>query len=186
MSQSHIILVRHGEASEGWPVHPDPGLSELGRRQAAKTGDSLIEQIPSYQLISSPKKRAVETMEIMSKKEKGAFQLDSNFIEIPSADIQLNEKRDWLIRIFTTPIHELPETVQEWRNNLIAWLREAEGNFIVTTHFMVINTLVSYIASNNQISYFHPDYASRTEIFIKDKKLIQLILGDDKKTVINL
>ena len=98
----------------------------------------------------------------------------------------MNEKRDWLIRIFTTPIHELPETVQEWRNNLIAWLREAEGNFIVTTHFMVINALVSYIASNNQISYFHPDYASRTEIFIKDKKLIQLILGDDKKTVINL
>ena len=31
MSQSHIILVRHGEASAGWSVHPDPGLSAQGR-----------------------------------------------------------------------------------------------------------------------------------------------------------
>ena len=69
-------------------------------------------------------------MEIMSKKEKGAFQLDSNFIEIPSADIQLNEKRDWLIRIFTTPIHELPETVQGWRNNLIAWLKKLKATLL--------------------------------------------------------
>ena len=56
MSQSHIILVRHGEASEGWPVHPDPGLSELGRRQAAKTGDSLIEQILPISLFPVPRK----------------------------------------------------------------------------------------------------------------------------------
>ena len=34
MSQSHIILVRHGEASAEWSVHPDPGLSEHGREQA--------------------------------------------------------------------------------------------------------------------------------------------------------
>ena len=39
---------------------------------------------------------------------------------------------------------------------------------------------------NNKISCFHPDYASRTELFIKDGELTQLILGDDKKTVINL
>ena len=28
MSQSHIILVRHGEASAGWASHPDSGLSK--------------------------------------------------------------------------------------------------------------------------------------------------------------
>ena len=69
---------------------------------------------------------------------------------------------------------------------LTSALKGAEGNFIVTTHFMVINALVSYITNNDAISYFHPDYASRTEIFIKNGELTQLILGDDKKTVINL
>ena len=61
MSQSHIILVRHGEASAGWSVHPDPGLSAQGREQAENSGKSLINELSYYQLLSSPKKRAIET-----------------------------------------------------------------------------------------------------------------------------
>ena len=186
MSQSHIILVRHGEASVAWSAHPDPGLSELGSEQAAEAGKSLIDKISSYSLLSSPKKRAIETMEMMIKEKRCSFQLDSRFIEIPSDNINVDAKRDWLIKIFTTQIKELPEAVKEWRNNLIGWLNEVEGNVIVTTHFMVINTLVSYIVSNNKISYFHPDYASRTEIFLANGEMTKLVLGDDKKTVINL
>ena len=186
MSQSHIILVRHGEASAGWSVHPDPGLSAQGREQAENSGKILINEMSYYQLLSSPKKRAIETMEIMNQVTKNSFELDPRFIEIPSGNIVADKKKEWLVSIFTTPIEELPEAVKEWRNELINWLKEAEGNFIVTTHFMVINALISHITSNNAISYFHPDYASRTEIFIRNGELTQLILGDDKKTVINL
>ena len=186
MSQSHIILVRHGEASAGWSVHPDPGLSAQGREQAENSGKSLINELSYYQLVSSPKKRAIETMEIMNQGDKNSYKLDPRFIEIPSGSINANKKKEWLVNIFTTPIEELPEAVKKWRNELINWLKEVEGNFIVTTHFMVINALVSHITSNNAISYFHPDYASRTEIFIRNGELTQLILGDDKKTVINL
>ena len=57
MSQSHIILVRHGEASAKWSVHPDPGLSELGHEQAKDAGRLMKEKISSYQLLSSPKKK---------------------------------------------------------------------------------------------------------------------------------
>ena len=128
----------------------------------------------------------METMEIMIKGKKYSFELDPRFIEIPSGNVDADKKKDWLVRIFTTPIEELPKPVKEWRNKLINWLKEAEGNFIVTTHFMVINALVSHITGNEEISYFHPDYASRTEIFIKNGKLTQLILGDGKKTAINL
>ena len=128
----------------------------------------------------------METMEIMIKEKKYSFKFDPRFIEIPSGNVDADKKKDWLVRIFTTPIEELPEPVKEWRNKLINWLKEAEGNFIVTTHFMVINALVSHITGNEEISYFHPDYASRTEILIKNGKLTQLILGDGKKTTINL
>ena len=185
MSQSHIILVRHGEASAEWSVHPDPGLSKLGCLQAENTAKTLADQISCYRLLSSPKKRAIETMEIIDIK-KYSFELDDRFIEIPSGNIDAEEKKQWLMNIFTTPIDELPKTVKDWRNNLINWLKNTEGNFIVTTHFMVINALVSFITNNHAISYFHPNYASRTEIFLKNGELTQLILGDDKKTVINL
>ena len=50
MSQSHIILVRHGEASAEWSVHPDPGLSKLGCLQAENAAKSLADQISSYKL----------------------------------------------------------------------------------------------------------------------------------------
>jgi probable phosphoglycerate mutase len=186
MSQSHIILVRHGEASAKWSVHPNPGLSELGHEQAKDAGRLIKEKISSYQLLSSPKKRAVETMEAMSEEKKYNFQIDSIFTEIPSSKINVKQKQEWLKEIFIAPIEALPKDVKEWRNNLINWLKSANGNFIVTTHFMVINSLVSYITKNNKISCFHPDYVSRTELFIKDGELTQLILGDDKKTVINL
>jgi broad specificity phosphatase PhoE len=161
-------------------------LSAQGRQQARTSGRSLINELSYYQLLSSPKKRAMETMEIMIKGKKYSFELDPRFIEIPSGNVDADKKKDWLVRIFTTPIEELPKPVKEWRNKLINWLKEAEGNFIVTTHFMVINALVSHITGNEEISYFHPDYASRTEIFIKNGKLTQLILGDGKKTAINL
>ena len=122
----------------------------------------------------------------MNQGYKNSVKLDPRFIEILSGNINANKKKEWLVNIFTTPIEELPEEVKEWRNKLINWLKEAEGNFIVTTHFMVINALVSHITSNHAISYFHPDYASRTEIFIKNGELTQLILGDYTNTVINL
>ena len=186
MSQSHIILIRHGEASAGWASHPDPGLSKQGRLQAKSTGKGLMDLISNYQLCSSPKKRALETMEIINHENKYSVKIDYHFTEIPSENIHKDKKNDWLINIFTRPIKDLPDTVKEWRNNLIDWLQNAEGNFIITTHFMVINALISYIINNNVISYFHPDYASRTEILIKNGNLEQLILGDDKKTVINL
>ena len=186
MSQSHIILVRHGEASAGWSVHPDPGLSAQGQEQAKNSGKILINEMSGYQLLSSPKKRAVETMKIMSKGNKKSFELDARFIEIPSGNLDANKKKDWLLKIFTTAIEELPEPVKDWRNQLINWLKEAEGNFIVTTHFMVINALVSHITGNEVISCFHPDYASRTEIFIKNGEMTKLVLGDDKKTEIYL
>ena len=186
MSQSHIILIRHGEASAGWTSHPDPGLSKKGCLQAKNARKALINQISCYQLCSSPKKRAIETMEIINPEKRYPVKIDSHFTEIPSKNIDADQKNDWLINIFNTPIDGLPDSVKEWRNNLINWLENAEGNFIITTHFMVINVLISSILNNNVISYFHPDYASRTEIFLKNGNLEQIILGDNKKTVINL
>ena len=87
MSQSHIILVRHGEASAGWTSHPDPSLSNKGRLQAKNTGKGLIDLISHYQLYSSPKKRALATMEIINHENRYPIKIDSHFIEIPSANI---------------------------------------------------------------------------------------------------
>ena len=39
---TEIILVRHGEASASWQESTDPGLSELGKRQAEECANLLL------------------------------------------------------------------------------------------------------------------------------------------------
>ena len=89
-------------------------------------------------------------------------------------------------KTFEAPLDELPDAVKIWRNDLINWLQNFKGNAIVTTHFMVINVLASYLTKQNTIASFHPGYTSRTEIWLENGSLVKLMLGDDKKTVINL
>ena len=186
MTQTHIILVRHGEAASSWSQHPDPGLSSDGAIQAKNVSEEFTEKFSSYELLSSPKNRAIETMEPIALKQKRDFAINNNFIEIPSADIASEKKQAWLRQVFEVPLDELPDAVKTWRHNLIHWLEGYKGNAIVTTHFMVINVLASYLTKQNTIEYFHPGYTSRTEIWLENGSLVKLMLGDDKKTVINL
>jgi broad specificity phosphatase PhoE len=43
MTQTHIILVRHGEAASSWSEHPDPGLSSDGITQAKNVSEEFTE-----------------------------------------------------------------------------------------------------------------------------------------------
>ena len=186
MTQTHIILIRHGEAASSWSEHPDPGLSPAGVEQAKNISVDFADKFSSYDLLSSPKSRAIETMEPIALNQKRNFAIDDNFIEIPSSGIVKEEKQAWLKKVYEAPIAELPEDVKAWRQNLIDWLQDYRGHAIVTTHFMVINVLASFLAKRNTIAYFHPRYTSRTEIWLENGSLTKLMLGDDKKTVINL
>jgi len=51
---------------------------------------------------------------------------------------------------------------------------------------MVINTIISSILNNQQLLHFYPDYASSTQLILKDNEIKEIILGDNKKTLINL
>ena len=62
MTEVEIILIRHGEAASSWGDDPDPGLSNLGKDQAEAVKENLESfKSQNFQLISSPKKRAIET-----------------------------------------------------------------------------------------------------------------------------
>lgn len=58
-----IYLVRHGQKQ---PQACDPGLTEIGVRQAKETGEYL-KQFPITKIITSPYKRAAETAAQISK-----------------------------------------------------------------------------------------------------------------------
>ena len=48
MTQTHIILVRHGEAASLWSEHHDPGLSADGIAQADRVSKTFGGKFLSY------------------------------------------------------------------------------------------------------------------------------------------
>ena len=69
MSQIELIFIRHGEASDTWNNHPDPGLSKTGISQSNDLlNNKDLESLENYSFISSPKLRAIETAKPLVKK----------------------------------------------------------------------------------------------------------------------
>ena len=71
MSLINLIFIRHGEASDAWDNHPDPGLSKAGINQANELLQRKeLNNLENYSFVSSPKLRAVETAKPLAKMEK--------------------------------------------------------------------------------------------------------------------
>ena len=106
MTEVEIILIRHGEAASSWGDDPDPGLSNLGKSQSEAVRENL-ESIKSqnFQLISSPKKRAIETAQPTSLDWKSEIKIDDAFSEIPASNIKLESRMKWLKSMMNMDIH---------------------------------------------------------------------------------
>ena len=182
-----LLLIRHGEASASFGEHTDPGLSEKGKQQAHNLMETLSkENFDNFKFISSPKLRAVETAHPLKLQYNKDLVVQNQFSEIPSDDIPPHEKQDWLRGVMSQEIKTLPEAVKLWQNNIMSTLLNIDSNAIIFSHFMVINAVAASVLKNNKLLYFYPDYTSCTRLSVENNQIIEIILGDDKKTLINL
>jgi broad specificity phosphatase PhoE len=82
---TRLVLVRHGETDwnrDGrWQGHADPGLNELGRRQAAAAAARLVREFAGAPIVTSDLRRAAET----------AAQAGAAMGVQPSVDVRLRE-----------------------------------------------------------------------------------------------
>jgi broad specificity phosphatase PhoE len=187
MSELSLIFIRHGEASGNWGEHPDPGLSENGVSQSQKLiSNHSLQLLEDFIFVSSPMSRAQMTAAPLIKKYKKSLLIDSIFSEIPSSKVIASEKREWLKKIMTMNVDVLPQDVAEWRNRIISRTLGFSDNTIIFSHFMVINAVVSGLMNRPEIMYFYPDYTSITKITLQNNKAVNISLGDEKKTIINL
>jgi len=182
-----LLLIRHGEASASFGEHSDPGLSNRGKEQANNLIDTFSkENLNNFKFISSPKLRAVETAQPLKLQYNKDLVVQNQFSEIPSDDIPPHEKQDWLRGVISQEIKTLPEAVKLWQNNIMSTLLNIDSDAIIFSHFMVINAVAASVLKNNKLLYFYPDYTSCTKLLVEDNQIIEIIVGDDKKTLINL
>lgn len=186
MSEERIFLVRHGEAAASWGESRDPGLSELGQRQAVEASLALQTLLDGAQpqLVSSPLQRAQETAAPLAKAMGLPVSVNGAFAEIPSP-VPLSERQDWLRAFMRSAWSQREEDLHQWRSNITDGILELPANSVVFSHFLVINTVVGYIQGEDNTLVCWPDNAAIVELARTDSGMKVRDLGRQMKTLIN-
>ena len=162
-----IWLVRHGEAAAGFSEDTDPPLSPLGREQALQSADTLSRCVPEdAALLSSPKRRAIETGEPYAASVRGELEMDTRFIELPSPG-NLAARRQWLDEVLRGQWSALPESVQLWRREIVSAIDSITSPTVIFTHFLVINAVAAHISGEDGVVQCLPANASVHELSVE-------------------
>lgn len=142
-----LLVVRHGEqVREG----QDGPLTALGRAQAAATAEA-IGLTSRDRLVSSTRRRAVETARAMGRAPEQVADLDEFRFGESWSWADADEREDLLLwrSEHRTPggesMGEFQERVQRAWDGLVAEPPEAEGRLIVVVHAGVIDATLRWV-----------------------------------------
>lgn len=158
-----IYLVRHGEAAARWgraDADPDPGLSDLGRTQAALAARALVQR-PVERLIASPMRRAQETAAAFAAASGLPIETRPEVSEIPRPD-GLSDPATWLKGVLAGRWADQSDALRNWRNSVFEFVAALPDETVVFSHFVPINAVVGLIEGREEAVVFHPNYASIT------------------------
>jgi broad specificity phosphatase PhoE len=155
-----LYLVRHGRAAAGWDREIDPGLDDLGRKQA----QSLAEELGSLarNLIVSPLARTRETAAPLAAAWQIEPRIEPRVGEVPSPVSGLKERGEWLREIAARAWPQMHERLEQWRGEVLAALAEIDLDAVVVTHYIAINVAVGAAVGDDRVVNFQPDYCSVT------------------------
>lgn len=176
-----ILLVRHGEAAKS-PRDPDPGLTELGHRQAGELAERYA-RAERFALVSSPKARARQTASPLADLWQVPVAIEDAVVEIPSPeDVPLHRRGDWLRGLLEGEWDEQDSLQSGWRRDTIDYLLQVGRDTAIFCHFMVINSVVAHIRGDRSVRQFRPDYTSVTELVLDGGKLEIATLGAERRS----
>ncbi|MEK9650305.1 MAG: histidine phosphatase family protein [Gammaproteobacteria bacterium] len=183
MKDINIYIVRHGEASISWGGPSDPGLSPEGKSQAKKVASKLAKlNSDRLQIISSPRKRAIETAESLGNILKKPIKIKLEFNEIPSH--KAKQKSLWLKRVAITPPLRLPNYLILWQKEILQNLLTLEQDTIIFSHFMVMNAIYAKLHKTRQLVSIQPAYTSQMHLIKKNNDLIFISLSNENTSKI--
>jgi len=179
-----IYLVRHGKAAAGFDGHADPGLDDLGRRQAEATAAMLAPKGP-LPILSSPLARARDTAVPLAERWSSDIVIEPRVAEIPSPTEDLAERSAWLRQAMAGSWSELDDTLQNWRQALIDCLADIADDSVIFCHFIAINVAVGAASDDDRMVLFSPDNGSVTTLTNTAGRLAVQELGRTAETHVN-
>jgi len=190
----NIFLIRHGKASSGWNSL-DPALDNFGKKQSKELAKKLLNySSESYDLFSSPLLRCKQTSKPFRLLCNKDITIEDRVSEIPSPISDLNKRVIWLKRVLPLNWNELIDDKDSiasgldynlWRSGIIDFLYSLKNDTFIFTHFVVINSIVSFLNKSEKVIFFNPDNTSITHLTL-DKEILKIIsLGKESITKVN-
>lgn len=179
-----ILLVRHGQAAGTFTDDLDPGLSDLGRAEAATAAKILTADMP-VKIVSSPLKRARETAQPLADAFNVVPVIEDRIAELPSTGMSLAERGPWIREVMQSNWSAQSPDLQAWRQALIDCLLAQTEDCIMFSHFVAINVATAAAMGSDAVTVFRPDNASITELSNKGGQLSLVRRGDEAETRVN-
>ena len=183
---ARLFLIRHGEPETGWGGdQDDPGLSHVGKGQAAAAAAALAVR-GALAVLSSPARRCQETAApYLERRRLPRIDLSPRFGEV-EAPAGVSDRRAWLMENFPwragAAVRAWSSVAQElraWRDRVLGAARAVDRDTAVFTHFIATNAIVGAAKGSAYTVVFRPDYASITELEVRNGLIRVVRLGEE-------
>lgn len=179
-----LYLVRHGRASAGWNVDPDPGLDAIGIGQAERVAETLSE-LGALAIVSSPLRRCRETAAALSARTSQSVTIEEAVAEIPSPEgIEMADRVEWLRLAMAGTWSALGGRYTAYRDLVGKTLAGLGQDTVVFSHFVAINAAIGLATGDDRLLIRSLDNCSVTRLRVTDGRLQLLEGGREADTLI--
>lgn len=177
-----IYLIRHGEPDGAYGVHPDPGLTELGGRQAFAAAEALA-AAGAKRAITSPLARSRQTAAQFEKLMETHARIETGVGEIITP-AGIADRATWLRGVMAGTWAEAGPELEAWRKSVLAAVERLPDETAVFSHFIAINAVVGLLTGDDRVVVFRPGHASITKLSRVGGRLRVAELGSEAATVV--
>ena len=156
-----LYLVRHGQDTGSGGADKDPGLTDLGRQQAAAM-TARMAPLGALPMIISPLRRTRETAAPLEAAWGVTGSVVDAVREIPSPASGVESRMEWLRMIMKGVWADVDASLYPWRQGMIDTLLACTEDTVVVSHFIAINVAVGAARNDDRLRLFRPDNCSIT------------------------
>ncbi|MEO0983506.1 MAG: histidine phosphatase family protein [Pseudomonadota bacterium] len=177
-----ILLIRHGEAAAAWGAAPDPGLSDLGAKQA-RAAAARAKALGAVNAVTSPMQRCRETAAAFERHASVTARVEPAVSEI-ATPAAIKDRRAWLSELMAGAWAEAGDEFVDWRERAVQAVAAAPDGTAVFSHFVAINAIVGALTGRDDVVVFKPANCSITRLERRGGVLTVAELGDEAPPVV--